>query len=95
MENFIFSAVRVHIDKYISLKMKKEKHASSIFMKNKTKKTRCMKIFITVYIILSKESDIPKASENVSVNYIFISKTCSKNCNHSSKSKFSSDTLVQ
>ena len=38
MENFIFSAVRVHIDKYISLKMKKEKHAPSIFMKNKTKK---------------------------------------------------------
>ena len=38
MENFIFNAVRVHIDKYISLKMKKEKHASSIFMKNKTKK---------------------------------------------------------
>ena len=54
-----------------------------------------MKILITVYIILSKESDIPKTSDNVSMNYIFISKTCGKNCNHSSKSKFSSDTLVQ
>ena len=31
-----------------------------------------MKIFITVYVILSKESDIPKASDNVSMNYIFI-----------------------
>ena len=40
MENFIFRAVRLDIDKYISLKVKKEKHMSSIFMKSKKKKKK-------------------------------------------------------
>ena len=31
-----------------------------------------MKIFIAVYIILSKESGISKTSDNVSMNYTFI-----------------------
>ena len=40
MENFIFRAVCLDIDKYISLKVKKEKHMSSIFMKSKKKKKK-------------------------------------------------------
>ena len=43
MENFIFRAVCLDIDKYISLKVKKEKHMSSIFMKSKKKKKKKQK----------------------------------------------------
>ena len=72
MENFIFSAVRVHIDKYISFKMKKEKHASSIFMKNKTKKPPMHEnIYYCIYYPF-KRSGISKTSDNVSMNYTFI-----------------------
>ena len=40
MENFIFRAVRLDIDKYISLKVKKEKNMTSIFIKRKKKKKK-------------------------------------------------------
>ena len=40
MENFIFRAVRLDIDKYISLKVKKEKNMTSKFMKTKKKKKK-------------------------------------------------------
>ena len=40
MENFIFRAVRLDIDKYISLKVKKQKHMPTIFMKTKKKKKK-------------------------------------------------------
>ena len=75
MKKIIFRAARLHIDKYISLKMKKEKHMSSICMKSKTKtkqkQKQYMKTYVTVYIILSKESGVTKALENVSINYTF------------------------
>ena len=76
MKKIIFRAARLHIDKYISLKMKKEKHMSSICMKSKTKKKKqkkkqYMKTYFNVYIILSKESGVNKALENVSINYTF------------------------
>ena len=49
MENFIFRAVRLDIDKYISLKVKKEKHMSSIFIKRKKKKKKKKQTKKTVY----------------------------------------------
>ena len=40
--------------------------------KNKKKKQKqYMKTYVTVYIILSKESGVTKALENVSINYTF------------------------
>ena len=50
--------------------MKKEKHKSSIFMKSK-KKRRYLKTYVTLYVILSKESDVRKAFDNVSIYYTF------------------------
>ena len=52
--------------------MKKEKHKSSIFMKSKKKKKRrYLKTYVTLYVILSKESDVRKAFDNVSIYYTF------------------------
>ena len=51
--------------------MKKEKHKSSIFMKSKKKKRRYRKTYVTLYVILSKESDVRKAFDNVSIYYTF------------------------